>query len=261
MRTKVIRAVSAFALVAVAAGVVAAQPPPQAEKLPSGETVLARYVEASGGIAAFQALKTRFVKATMEIPSAGVVLGLTIYAAAPDRTYTLAESDVTGKIESGTTDGVAWEISPQRGAIVKTGPERDDAMRDAILDRMVHWKDTVKTAECVGIGMIDSKPAFKVVVTPKTGSAQTFYFDRTTGLVLQVESVAVMPGGTVTVFAKPSDYRKVDGVLIPFTNRVTLVEIGQDRVVTVQKVEHNTDVPASRFALPAEIKALVPAKK
>jgi len=33
--------------------------------------------------------------------------------------------------------------------------------------------------------------------------------------------------------------------------------MGQERVVTIEKVEHNVAMPADRFALPPEIAALV----
>jgi hypothetical protein len=246
---------------AQAASPAANQPAAQSEKLPSGAAVLDKYVDAIGGAAAFQSLKSRVVTATMEIPSVGVTLGVTVYAAAPDRNYTVAESEATGKVETGSSDGVAWEISPQRGAILKTGSERDDALRDAQFDRMAHWKESTKSAECLSVAMIDGKPAYKVLVTPKSGSAQTYYFDRGTGLIAQVDSVAESTAGRLTIIARPSDYRKVDGILMAFSNRVTIVEIGQDRVLTVKTVAHNAPIPADTFSLPAEIKALAGAKK
>jgi hypothetical protein len=43
--------------------------------------------------------------------------------------------------------------------------------------------------------------------------------------------------------------------MVAFTSRMRVM--GQERVVTIEKVEHNVAMPADRFALPAEIKALV----
>ncbi len=48
---------------------------------------------------------------------------------------------------------------------------------------------------------------------------------------------------------------------MPFSNRAMIIEAGQERVVTIMKVENNVTIPADRFALPAEIKALVAGKK
>lgn len=226
-----------------------------AAPLPTGEAVLAKYVEATGGVAAYDALKNRVVHARMEIMGAGVVLNLTVYAAPPASLYTVAESEATGRIESGASDGVAWENSALRGAIVKEGLERDDALRDAIFDRIAHWREHLKSAECTGSADVNGKPAYRVVATPKSGSPQTLYFDRESGLLVRTETTVTTAGGAVPVVAEPGDFRKVDGITMAFTSRMQVM--GQERVVTIEKVEHNTVLGADRFALPAEIKALV----
>jgi hypothetical protein len=251
------RAVTLCAAVAIAcaASVLPASAQPPAPALPTGDAILAKYVEATGGAAAYDAITNRVVHARMEIKGAGVVIGLTVYAARPANSYTLAESEVTGRIESGVSDGVAWENSAMRGPIVKDGAERDDALRDAIFDRLVHWKDHLKSAECTGQVDVNGKPAYRVVAAPKSGSPQTLYFDKESGLIVRTEATVNSQAGAVQVVAEPGDFRKVDGITMSFTNLVRVM--GQERVVTVEKVEHNVALPADRFALPAEIKALV----
>ena len=228
---------------------------PAAGALPTGDAVIAKYVEATGGVAAYDAIKNRVVHARMEILGANVVLGMTVYSARPNSTYTLVESEVTGRIESGVSEGVVWENSAMRGAVVKTGAERDDALRDAIFDRMAHWKDHLKSAECTGTADVNGKPAYRVVATPKAGSAQTLHFDKESGLVVRTESTVNTAAGPVTVVAEPGDFRKVDGILMAFSSRMDVM--GQQRVVTVEKVEQNVELPADRFTPPAEIKALI----
>jgi len=229
--------------------------PPAASPLPTGDAVLARYLEVTGGAAAFDALKNRVVHARMEIPAAGVVLGLTMYSAAPANMYTVVESEATGRIENGVSDGVAWENSAIRGALVKEGMERDDALRDAIFDRMAHWKDHLKSAECVGTADVNGKPAYRVVATPKSGSPQTLYFDKESGLLVRTESTVTTAGGSVPVVGEPRDFRKVDGIMMPFASRMQVM--GQERIVTIDTVEHNVALAADRFALPPEIRALI----
>ena len=223
--------------------------------LPTGEAVLAKYVEATGGAAAYDAVKTRVTQARMEILGANVVVSLTMYAAPPSNIYTVAESEAIGRIESGVSDGIAWENSAMRGAIVKEGVERDDMLRDAIFDRLAHWKEHLKSAECVGTADVNGKAAYRVAATPKSGSPQTFYFDGESGLLVRVETTVTTAGGALPVVAEPGDYRKVDGIMMPFTSRMKVM--GQERVVTIEKVEHNVELPADRFALPAEIRSLV----
>ena len=244
---------AAVLVIAVGAGSAFAQAP--AAPLPTGDAVLAKYVEATGGAAAYDAIRNRVTQARMEIKGAAVVLGLTVYAAAPANLYTLVESEATGRIESGVSDGVAWEYSALRGPIVKDGLERDDVLRDAIFDRMAHWKEHLKSAECVGTADVNGKAAYRVAATPKSSSPQTLYFDRESGLLTRIETTVTTAGGAVPVVAEPGDYRSVNGLMMPFTSRMQVM--GQERVVTIEKVEHNVDLPPGRFALPAAIAALV----
>ena len=167
----------------------------------------------------------------------------------------MVESEATGRIESGVSEGIAWENSAIRGAVVKDGIELDDARRDAIFDRLAHWKEHLKSAECVGTADVNGKPAYRVVITPKAGSPQTVYLDKETGLLARTETTVNSAAGAVAVVAEPGDFRKVDGIMLAFTSRMKVM--GQERVVTVEQVEHNVTLPADRFALPAEIAALV----
>ncbi len=229
--------------------------PAKPEALPTGEAVLAKYVEASGGLAAFDAIKNRVIHATMQIPAAGLTMKTTVYAARPDRLLTVVESDVIGKIESGVADGVAWENSAMRGPIVREGQERANALREATFDRLVYWRTAFKSAECVGADTVEGKRAFKVVMTPDGGSPLTLYFDADSGLLARVESTYEGPEGKFPLVASLGDYRSVDGIKMAFTSKVSVA--GQERTVTIERVEQNVDMPADRFALPAEIKALV----
>jgi hypothetical protein len=245
--------VAAALTLAVTAGPALAQPP--APALPTGEAVLAKYVEATGGAAAYDAIRNRVTQARMEFVGAGVVIAITAYAAAPGSVYTLAESEATGRIESGVSDGVAWENSALRGPLLKEGLERDDAVKAAIFDRLAHWKAHMKRAECTGGADVNGRPAYRVVATPTLGTPETLFFDVESGLLVRTEMTVATAAGAVPLAAEPSDYRKVDGLLMAFSSRMKVM--GQERVVTIEKVEHNVELPADRFALPPEIRALI----
>jgi len=248
-----------LALLPGVAGPVFPQAPP-ASPLPTGEAVLTRYIEATGGAATYEAIKNRVIRAKIEIVGTGVTISATIYQARPDRLYSIAEADAIGKIESGVSDGVAWEKSDMRGAVIKEGQERDDALREATFDRLFNFRTQHKKIECVGQEAVEGKQCFKVVLTPNVGSAQTVYFDRDSGLIVKSEGVVVAPQGKFPFESFPSDYRQLAGsIRMPFKNKLSLA--GQTRISTAESIEQNVELPADRFALPAEIKALVAAKK
>jgi zinc protease len=247
-------AACAAAVLAVAVGTSPALAQPPAAPLPTGEAVLAKYVAATGGAAAYDAIRNRVTRARMEIMGAGVVFTLTVYAAAPASLYSVAESEATGRLENGVSEGVVWENSALRGPIVKDGIERDDVLKAAIFDRLAHWKEYLKSAECTGTADVTGRMAYRVAATPKSGSSETLFFDAESGLLVRTETTMTTAAGAVPVVADPGDYRRVDGILLAFTTRMKVM--GQERVVTVESVEHNAALSADRFALPSEIRAL-----
>ncbi len=249
MRRTVTLSILAFALAATPAP---GQPP--AERLPTGEAVIAKYVDATGGAAAYAAIQNRVVHGRLEIPAAGVTMQVTVYQAKPNRIYTLAESTQTGRVESGVADGVAWEISPQRGAVIKEGQERDDALRDATFDRLTNWQTTFSRVECVGVENVDGRPAYKVLMTSRVGLPVTAYFDRESAVVVKVATILKSQGQTAEMVAYPSDYRQVDGIRFAFLTKVSLLG---ERTVRVDRVEQNVQLPPDRFALPSAIRALL----
>jgi hypothetical protein len=102
---------------------------------------------------------------------------------------------------------------------------------------------------------IAGKSCHKIVMTPKQGQPETRYYDAETNLLVKVDMTLELPVGTVPLENHLSDYRWVDGILLPYEVRVFV--IGQERRMTVESVEHNVDLPEDRFDLPTEIQDLL----
>jgi hypothetical protein len=252
------RALVVAALLLLSVAAVVAVPRQAPTPLPAGEAVIARYVAATGGQAAYDAIRNRVIHAKMELVDAGITFTLTVYQEKPDRIFTHAESSATGPIDSGVVDGIAWENSSLRGAVVKDGRELADSLRDAWFDRVTYWRKAARSVECVAAEDVDGKPAYKVVMTPNTGSPITIYFDRASGLIVKFETVTAGQGGSTPVVSRPGDYRQAGGIKAPFSSRVTA---GGERLVSVERIEQNVELPPDRFAPPAAVKALIDAKK
>ena len=58
--------------------------------------------------------------------------------------------------------------------------------------------------------------------------------------------------GEVPVDVYPSDYKKVDGILMPFT--ITQKVLNQEIVLKFTEVKQNVDIPAATFQPPAALK-------
>jgi len=247
-------AIAAVALgLSLALGAAAAAAAP-----PAGAAVMDRYVEATGGKAAYDSVQNRVVHATLELPAQNVKLDVTQYQARPNQVYVVIESQVIGKIESGVSGGFAWETSTMTGPRLKEGAEEQETMRDAIFDLMANWRRTYPKAEVAGADTVDGRPCWKVALTPRFGRARTNWFDQETGLMQKTEFVSESPMGTVTAIVRPGDYRKVGSLLMP--HRAETEVLGQKRILTIHSVEQNVVLPANRFDPPADVKKLIDAK-
>lgn len=230
------------------------------EALPKAEQILEKFVEATGGKAAYEKLHNRVTEGTFEIVGMGSKAKMTTYEAAPNKQYVAIESDVFGKMESGTDGNVAWEKTMMMGPRVKEGEERAAALRDAMFNRPVRWQKAYKSAECVGMEDVDGKPCYKVVMTPRDGQQETRYYDKASHLLVKLETKLKTHMGEVDLVARVSDYKKVDGILMP--HKIVQDARGlQKMAIDTTAVKHNTTIEADRFNLPDDVKALLEKEK
>ena len=225
------------------------------DKLPEAAKILDKYVEVTGGKAAYEKIKNSVTKLTFEMVSQGIKAPMTIYAAMPNKLYVLLESDALGKIEEGVSGDVAWEMTMMMGPQVKEGQEKIDKLRDAAFDAVTQWRKLYDKAECVALETVDGKPCYKIIMTPNEGKPRTFYYDQSSNLLVKAEVVVETMMGSIPVVSKPGDYKKVDGILIP--HKISQIIMGQERILTTKSIEHNVEMPADRFELPDPIKELL----
>jgi zinc protease len=225
------------------------------DALPKPETIMDRYVEVTGGRAAYEKRTNEVATGSAEIGGQGLKGTLSRYAAAPDKSYTALEFEGVGKFESGSADGVAWEKSNLLGPRVKTGVEKAQALREAVFNHELNWKKLYDKAETAGVETIDGEECYKVILTPPDGKPETTYYQKKSGLIVKLGMVSVNQMGEVPVEELVYDYKPFDGVLMP--TRVVQRAAGQEITMTIQTVKVNQNIPASQFDPPADIKALL----
>jgi len=223
------------------------------------EAILDKYVEVTGGKAAYEKVKSEVASGTLEITNFGISGALTSYRAAPNKSYTLVDfPGGIGKAEEGSDGTVAWAINAQQGPRIKEGDERAGALRRDALDAAYDWRKYYKKAELAGTEDVGGKPCYKIVLTPTDGGAETRYYDKTSNLLLKVMMPVETPDGKVDVEMALSDYRDEGGILVAHTSSAKYP--GAEMMVKIDKIVRNQDIPADRFALPPEIKALADKK-
>jgi len=226
--------------------------------LPTGEEVMAKRIEALGGETALARHHNSLMKGKMSI--SGVDMAATIYSASPNLLYTLFESEMIGKMESGCNGEVAWDMSTMQGATVKEGEELEKALFQAAFSPELRWRERYTSVDVQGEEEIDGTACYKVVLTPTVGDTTTAYVDAETWLMVRTETVSNSDMGSISIVANPSDYREVDGVKVPFSMKMVLMG-AQEMTTTMDSVEFNVEIPEGTFDLPAEIRELIAANE
>ena len=234
----------------------AAQPAPKKPVvLPKADVIMDRYVQATGGRAAYEKRKTEISIGTMEVTGRNIKGTATTYATAGGNTYSAVEIAGVGKIESGVTDGVVWEQSALQGARIKQGDEKTDSLRDMTFNAPIHWRQIYEKVETVALETMEGQACYKLTATPPSGRTETLYFSKDTGLLVRRDKVMTSPMGEVAVQYVAAEYTDFNGVKVP--SRMVQRAAGQEFVVTIDSVKINEEIPAERFEMPADVKALL----
>jgi hypothetical protein len=226
-----------------------------ADDLPKADTILDKYVEVTGGKAAYEKLHSEITKGTMEMAAMGIKGTVTSYRAEPDKSYSEVDLAAIGKMRDGSDGKVYWSLSAMVGPHIKEGPEKAQSM---LMDRMnaeLNWRDLYKEVKTTGVDTVDGKECYKIVMTPVEGSPITQCYDKQSTLLVKMTMTAQSPMGEQTMDMLASDYRKEGEILMP--HKMTQRVAGQEIVFTVDSVAFNAEIPKDRFDLPDEIKALV----
>jgi len=163
------------------------------------------------------------------------------------------ELEGIGKIESGSDGEVAWENNAMQGPRVKQGVEKADAFRDATFNAALYWRKLYTKAETVGTETVTGHECYKVVLTPLEGNPTSHFYDKKSGLLIKTAAKRTTQMGEIEAEGFVDDYRPEGDVVA--AHKLTNKFAGQEILITVEKVEFNSDLAKDRFDLPDEVKA------
>ena len=224
-----------------------------AADLPSGESLIQRYIDKSGGMQAYAKAKSMSMSGKVEMEGRNISGTVTIVEEG-HKSYTAMEFPGIGKVEEGYDGDTAWEDSALQGPRILDGDEKAAAKRAATLALISSWRDVFKEAKTIGPADVDGKPAWQVEMVAKEGKPETWFFDRDSGLVVKTSGVLSTAMGDLRTEVTNSDFRNVDGILTPFA--MTQKAMSQTIVMRFDKIAYNAPIPADRFAPPNSVKSL-----
>jgi len=215
------------------------------------DEIIARNVEALGGMDKLQSIKTLRSTATLKMGS--FQAAVEAENKRPDKVR--QEFILQGLAQVSAYDGkTGWQVNPFQG---RKDPEllsADDTKGlqvDADIDGpLVNYKQKGSVAELVGHDSVEGTDCYKIKLTLKNGDVRYYYLDAESYMVIKLETQTIIRGSLQERETYYGDYEKVEGIYYPFTS-----ESGQkdqpDRVqVTLDKIEVNVPLDDSRFAVP-----------
>jgi outer membrane lipoprotein-sorting protein len=226
-----------------------------ADDLPKGEAILDKYVEATGGKAAYEKVKSDITTGTMTLGAMGLKGAMVMYSQAPDKRSMEVTIEGVGKIVDGSNGELAWSMNAMQGPRLKDGDEKAESLRQGRHNADVNWRDLYKSATTAGSEEVDGKDCYKVEMVSKDGKPSTRWYDKKTGLLVKMTATSKSPMGEMTAELFPQDYRKEGDLLMP--HKIVTKIAGQEMTMAIDKVEQNVEIPKEKLEPPAEVKALI----
>jgi outer membrane lipoprotein-sorting protein len=229
-----------------------------------GAALMDKFVEATGGKAAYAMIKSRIVKAEATMPGQGMTGKMEVYAASPDKFRATVEMP-GGKLERGSDGKTVWISHPAFGAQILEGADRVSAIRESTQDRFGQWRNIFQKADYVGNEDVDGTQCAKIVLTlkpidPKVEeSPVTVFIAPDSHLIAKWSTEMTTSSGNAEVDVLLSDYKKVGEVLVPHQMKVS--SRGLEQSVKVEEMVFNKDIPADKFALPEAVREQLEKKK
>ena len=222
-----------------------------AQAVPNVDTVIAKYVKTIGGADKWKAIES--IKQTGFVVVQGMNIPFTAIQARPNLSY--SEGEFQGNKFIDAYDGtVAWTQNPFAGAAKPTKKDEDatkEAAKEQFEDELIDCKAKGHTVEIApATEDKEGTKCFKITMKRKQGDEKVFYIDAENYVTVSVTSYVAsgeMKGKAVETVM--SDYKSVDGVMVPHTIEQKMD--GQTGMtIKADKVELNSKIDKAIFSLP-----------
>lgn len=223
------------------------------QDLPDAETLIARFVEASGGAERFSG-QSSVTRGSLSLPAMGISGSYELVQIYPNRMRLDADLPGIGAIQSGFTGEVGWSVNPVMGPQLMEGDELVQMQEQASVAASLRGRSAIPERETVGEAEFEGQACWRVRLVWASGRESHDCFAKDTGLLLASEAVQSTPMGDVPSVSVYLDYQDFDGRMI--STRMIQRVAGQEQVMTVSAVEFG-DVDEARVAPPAAIRTLI----
>ena len=201
----------------------------------SADEIIARNLQAKGGADKWKTIAS--VKMTGTLSAQGQDVPMTVYTKRPN----LLRQDITtpaGKVVQAFDGTTAWVIPPGADTAREvSGPQADAARNNSDFDGpLLDYAAKGHRVELVGREKVGSAEVHHLKLTRKDGGVEHYYIDVTTHLEVKRSAEMNAGGGMRTLESELSNYKAVDGVMVPhsMTQSVNGAPVMQVRFSTIQ---------------------------
>lgn len=214
--------------------------------IPTLDQLLAKYADALGGNDALGKITTRVMEVERSGEGGRPPATVEVYQKAPGKLLMVASMGQR-QFRSGYNGAKVWAAFGPRARDLE-GMEAIAAPREAQIDPVAALKQ-YKGLRLVAMAQIGDKKAYVVMGRAPDGNEERLFFDADSGLLVRRMIVYRTIFGPLLFQADYSDYRKADGVAIPY--KTEWWEGGRGFTETVKSVKTNVPVADSQFEPPA----------
>ena len=215
------------------------------------EDVLENMAKAQGGKKNLARIQDSTTSGSLVIVPSNLNGSISTYWKSPNKRR--SDIEVTGiKIIQAYDGKIAWIDNPTTGGIQELPEKFGKVLKRQALgyDTLFNYKKYGITYTFKGKEKVKDKDYFVLEQTYSDGHKTTHYVDPETYLIYKSKTVGFNQAGTeVESEIFPSDYKKVEGVLIPHT--LTVFQENQEYLkMTFDKVSFNSGVEGTFFNMP-----------
>lgn len=225
--------------------------------LPVGAALHAKFIEATGGRAAYEAHENCVIDAEFELPE-GNFKGTVRMVQAVGQRFAIETFLPDGSKLTQASDGkLVWEVRPDGELYLYPPTIAATIIRANDFRHELSVPELYPMIECTGVEEVESKPAYKVLMMSSEGTTMTRYYDKDSSLLVkQVLTVPDQRGVQAKQATLIGDYRVVEGVKVSFTSK----QASNDQVqqtLTIQSIKFNEKLDPKLFTPPAKITELL----
>jgi hypothetical protein len=232
------------------------QPPPPAtpaaakppETMPSVDQILDKYIQALGGKAAIEKVKTQVRKGTYTahlLPESPIE----IYQVAPNKYFSTLKTP-KGVVTQGFNGTAGWVADDKQAREVGAAALAEWKGADNF-NQKLNLKARYSRMAVAGKEKVAGRDAYVIRARTAEGNrAERLYFDVETGLLVRRVSFTETMVGPYPEATDYEDYREVDGVKEPFTIRKNQLEGFEASTLKLTEIKHNVPVDDAKFNMP-----------